>query len=159
MSEIDLLKISYPAFWLIAAIILGIIEAFTPALVSVWLMIGALAAWVCAILGLPFIVQLVVFVIVSYVLLITTRPIVKKWLTPKIEKTNADRLIGQIGIVSEKIRDIEGIGQVKVSGQVWSARSADGTEIEPGTQVTITAITGVKLMVTQSVQNDTNLNN
>ncbi len=154
MSKIDLSGISYPGFWLVAAVVLGIIEAFTPGLVSIWLMFGALAAWLCAILDLPFIVQLIVFLVVSYLLLITTRPIVKKWFTPVIEKTNADRLIGQIGIVTEKINGFEGTGQVKVSGQIWSARSQDNVEIEPGNKVRITAISGVKLIVTHIMQDE-----
>lgn len=150
MSKIDLFGVSYPAFWLIAAIVLGVIEAATAGLVTIWLVLGALAAWVCALLGLPFIFQLVIFLIVSYLLLIITRPIVKKWLTPKeIVKTNADRVIGEIGIVTEKINGIEGKGQVKVGGQIWSAIPADGTEIEPGAKVRITAIAGVKLVVNQ----------
>lgn len=149
MSTIDIFGISYPAFWLVLAVVLGIIEASTAGLVTIWLVFGALAAWVGAILGLSFIFQLVIFIIVSYVLLITTRPILKKWLTREIVKTNADRVIGQTGMVTEKINSIEGTGQVKVAGQIWSAIPADGSEIEPGTKVLIDKITGVKLVVTK----------
>lgn len=131
------------------AVVLGIIEAFTAGLVTIWLVFGALAAWLAAILGLPILSQLIVFLIVSYILLITTRPILKKWLNREIVKTNADRLIGQIGIVTEKINRLEGVGQVKVAGQIWSAVPEAGNEIEPGTKVRIDEIVGVKLVVTQ----------
>ncbi len=140
---------SEPGFWLVAAVVLGIVEAFTAGLVTIWLVFGALAAWLAAILGLPFLAQLIIFIIVSYVLLITTRPILKKWLSREVVKTNADRLIGQIGYVTEKINRLEGVGQVKVAGQIWSAVPAAGNEIEPGTKVRIDEIVGVKLVVTQ----------
>lgn len=142
-------QFSNPGFWLVAAIVLGVIEAFTAGLVTIWLVFGALAAWVAAILGLSFVFQLIIFLIVSYIMLITTRPIVKKWLSREIVKTNADRLIGQIGYVTEKINRLEGVGQVKVAGQIWSAVPAAGNEIEPGTKVRIDEIAGVKLVVTQ----------
>lgn len=73
----------------------------------------------------------------------------KKWLNREIVKTNADRLIGQTGVVTEKINRLEGVGQVKVAGQIWSAVPAAGNEIEPGTTVRIDEIVGVKLVVTQ----------
>lgn len=149
MCVIDLIGFSEPGFWLVVAVVLGIVEAFTAGLVTIWLVFGALVAWLAAILGLPFLAQLIVFLIVSYVLLITTRPILKKWLSREVVKTNADRLIGQIGYVTEKINRLEGVGQVKVAGQIWSAVPAAGNEIEPGTKVRIDEIVGVKLVVTQ----------
>lgn len=143
----DLFGISYPAFWLGLAVVLSVIEAVTAGLVTIWLVLGALAAWVCALAGLSFLFQLFAFLIVSYALLMVTRPIVKKWLSHKKVKTNADRLVGQTGLVIEKIDAVEGTGQVKVGGQIWSAVPEDGNEIELGTKVRITAITGVKLVV------------
>lgn len=146
----DLFGLSYPAFWLGLAVILSVVEAVTAGLVTIWLVLGALAAWVCALSGLSFLFQLFAFLIISYASLAITRPLVKKWLTNKTVKTNADRLIGQLGLVIEKIDAVQGTGQVKVGGQVWSAVPADGNEIELGTKVRITAITGVKLVVTQN---------
>lgn len=143
----DLFGLSYPAFWLGLAVVLSIIEAVTAGLVTIWLVLGALAAWICALSGLSFLFQLSAFLIISYASLAITRPIVKKWLSHKTVKTNADRFIGQVGLVIERIDAVEGTGQVKVGGQVWSAVSADGNEIELGTKVRITAITGVKLVV------------
>ncbi len=149
MIVIEIFGVSYPAFWLGLAIVLSIIEAATAGLVTIWLVFGALAAWVCALLGLSFVFQLFIFLIVSYLLLVITRPIIKKWLSHKTVKTNADRFIGQTGLVIEKIDLVEGTGQVKVGGQIWSAVSIDGKEIELGNKVRVTAITGVKLVVSQ----------
>ena len=143
----DLSGISHPAFWLGLAVVLSIVEAVTAGLVTIWLVLGALAAWVCALVGLSFLFQLFVFLIVSYASLVITRPIVKKWLSHKTVKTNADRFVGQVGLVIEKI---EGTGQVKVGGQIWSAIPSDGDVIELGTRVRINAITGVKLVVSQN---------
>ena len=145
----DIFGISHPAFWLGLAIVLSVIEAVTAGLVTIWLVLGALAAWVCAILGLSLGFQLAVFLIVSYVLLVITRPMVKKWLSHKKVKTNADRLIDQIGLVIERIDVLEGTGQVKVGGQIWSAIPTEGSGIALGAKVRITAITGVKLVVSQ----------
>lgn len=149
MIIIELFGVSYPAFWLGLAVILAIIEAATAGLITIWLVFGALAAWVCALVGLPFLFQLFVFLIVSYVLLILTRPFIKKWLSHKTVKTNADRFIGQTGLVIEVIDPVDGTGQVKVGGQIWSAVPVDGKEIELGKKVKVAAITGVKLVVSQ----------
>lgn len=149
MIKIDTLGVSYPAFWLGLAIVLSIVEAATAGLVTIWLVFGALAAWVCALIGLSLIFQLIAFLTVSYVFLMFTRPVVSKWLSHKTVKTNADRFVGQTGLVIETINPVEGTGQVKVGGQIWSAISADGNGIEVGTKVQINAITGVKLVVLQ----------
>lgn len=149
MIIIELFGLSYPAFWLGLAVILAIIEAATAGLITIWLVLGSLAAWVCALVGLPFLFQLFVFLLVSYVLLILTRPFIKNWLSHKTVKTNADRFIGQTGLVIEAIDPVEGRGQIKVGGQVWSAISVDGKGIEIGKKVQVTAITGVKLVVFQ----------
>ncbi|MGE5604309.1 MAG: NfeD family protein [Bacteroidota bacterium] len=149
MSIIDIFGISHPAFWLGMAVVLSIVEAVTAGLVTIWLVLGALAAWVCALIGLSFLFQLFAFLIISYASLVITRPIVKKWLSHKTVKTNADRFIGQVGLVIEKIDAVEGTGQVKVGGQIWSAVPASCNVIELGTKVRINAITGVKLVVTR----------
>jgi membrane protein implicated in regulation of membrane protease activity len=146
---INIFGISDPAFWLGLAVILAIVEAATAGLITIWLVFGAIAAWVCALVGLPFLFQLFIFLIVSYFLLILTRPFIKKLLIHKVVKTNADRFIGQTGLVIEGINPVEGTGQVKVGGQIWSAIPVDGEGIEVGKKVEVTAITGVKLVVSQ----------
>ena len=89
------------------------------------------------------------FVAVSAITLILTRPLIKKHLKSKNEPTNADRVIGQTGVVIEKIDNVSAVGQVKVDGQIWSARCIEDTVIDEGKQVEIKRIDGVKLMVAE----------
>ena len=134
-------------FWLIVAVVLGMIEAATANLVTVWAAIAALAAAVCAAFGAGGYALFAVFVVVTAVLLILTRPLAKQIMLKKAVPTNADRIIGAEGIVTERIKPLENKGQIKVMGQVWSAKSADDKVIEVGTKVTVTALEGVKAVV------------
>ena len=135
--------------WVIAIVVFAILEAVTAQLVSVWFIAGSVAALLSKWLGAPFYLQLIVFVGVSAITLILTRPLIKKHLKPKNEPTNADRVIGQTGIVTEKIDNLSAVGQVKVDGQIWSARSIDDAVIDEGKQVEIKRIDGVKLIVAE----------
>lgn len=135
-------------FWLTVAVIMAVIEGITPALVTIWFMFGALAAMVLSIFVQSFAVQFAVFAGVSAVLLIFTRPLVKKiFRKTKTVYTNADRIIGQEGVVTEEISNLENKGQITVLGQVWSAKSQDGTIIPSDKTVTVCSIHGVKAIV------------
>lgn len=140
-------EIPYSVFWLVIAVVLGIIEAATLGLVTIWFAIGALFAMVFAMVGLPLSVQLIVFIISSSILLYFTKPILKKYLKVKLQKTNADRAVGEIGIVIEEIDPVLGKGQVKVRGQIWSARTVDNQGIAVDEKVEVQEISGVKLIV------------
>ena len=133
--------------WICAGIIFGVLEAVTVQLVSVWFVIGSCAALVSSLLGAKLYVQIIVFIVTSVLMLLITRPIVKKKLTVKVEPTNADRCIGLIATVIEDINNIDGTGLVKVDGKIWTARSLDSSIIEKGTKVIIEKIDGVKLIV------------
>lgn len=133
--------------WLIIAIVLFVIEGFTYTLVSIWFGIGAAAAMVAAFCGADLIWQLVVFIIVSALLLLFTRRFAKRLLAGKGEATNADSLVGKTAVVSETIDNLRSTGSVSVSGQTWSASSADDTVIEAGEHVWIEKIRGVHLIV------------
>ena len=135
--------------WVVAIVVFAILEAITAQLVSVWFIAGSIAALISKWLGAPFYVQLIVFVAVSAITLILTRPLIKKHLKPKNEPTNADRVIGQTGVVIEKIDNMSAVGQVKVDGQIWSARCIDDTTVDEGKQVEIKRIDGVKLIVAE----------
>ena len=100
----------------------GIFESLTAQLVSVWFVIGAVAALVSSLAGAEFYVQIIVFIAVSVLMLLITRPLVKKKLIVKSEPTNADRCIGKTATVTEDIDNINATGQVKVDGQIWTAR-------------------------------------
>jgi len=134
-------------FWIVFAIILIITEACTVNLVTIWIAIGAVFAAIVAIWFEP-VPQWAVFVLVSGILLVATRPLAKKFL-PKTVPLNYDRLIGEVGVVIEEIDHISGKGQVKVMGQIWSAKCVNYTIIPIDTSVKVNAIEGVKVMVEQ----------
>ena len=103
-------------FWLILFIILLIIEICTLGLTTVWFAIGALVSWILALLQVSLPVQVIVFLVVSILLFILTRPIAIKYFNRDREKTNADGLIGQVAIVTEAIDAIQSTGVVVING-------------------------------------------
>lgn len=135
--------------WAAAILILGVLEGITVQLVSIWFVFGAIAALIASLCGANLTVQIIVFIAVSIISLLVTRPLVKKKLTAKKERTNADRCIGLDGVVSERIDNLKPSGLVKVDGKLWTARSADGSIIEPESIVKVEKIEGVKLIVSK----------
>ena len=133
--------------WAAAIIVFGIAEAATAQLVSIWFVIGAVAGLISAFCDANLYIQLIVFIAVSVLALVITRPLVKKYIKPKKEHTNADRVLTQEGIVVEEINNTLGKGQVKVDGKLWTARSANGDVIPEGSIVGTEKISGVKLIV------------
>lgn len=133
--------------WIIFAVFMLICELLTTQLVSIWFVLGGIAAAVSCIFTDNLLIQTLVFVSVSLIALLATRPLVKKFMKNKKEPTNSDRLIGRVAIVTTDIENIKGVGQVNVDGKIWSAKSLDGCEIKTGANVKITAIEGVKLVV------------
>ncbi len=145
-----LFTLDMPIVWLVAMVVLLIVEAIVPGLVSIWFAIGALAALVSALLGAPLWLQMVWFLVVSVVALALTRPLVKKYVNGRVQPTNADALIGRDCVVTEDIDNIAGVGAVKVDGKVWTARSIDDNlRFQAGSIVTAVRIEGVKLIVTE----------
>lgn len=137
--------------WLGVLVAAVILEIVTTQLVSVWFAVGALAAFLVSLAGVEEIwIQLVIFVIVSAVALAVTRPLVRKLVNKKTEPTNADMVIGKIGVVTDKIDNVSETGLVKVGGSLWTARTVDGSLIDVGEKVKILQISGVKLMVEKS---------
>lgn len=135
-------------FWLILLIVAIAIEALTLGLTSIWFAGGALVAILVAALNLPVIVQVIAFVVVSLVLLIFTRPIAVKYFNKSRIRTNVESMVGKQAIVISEIDNLQGIGQVTVNGQEWSARSAnDKVGFQVGEVVRIVAVNGVKLVV------------
>ena len=135
-------------FWLSAVIILGVIEAATVGLVSVWFALGALAALISSLFGGPLWLQILLFIVVTVVALFVTRPLVKKYFSKSSHKpTNADMVLGKQGIVTENIDNLSSTGAVKCMGKEWSARSSDGEIIPKGETVIAVKIEGVKLIV------------
>jgi membrane protein implicated in regulation of membrane protease activity len=144
-------------FWLIAAGIFFIIEMATIGFLVFWLGIGALLAMVTSFITDSIFIQALVFVITSTLLLIFTRPLVNKFIKiPKEIKTNAYSIIGKKGIVISKINNIEGTGQIKMDGEIWSAKSATDEDIPENTEVEIVEIDGVKAVVKEASSKVTN---
>lgn len=137
--------------WLVILIICIVVEAVTLGLTTVWFAGGALAALLAAVLHLPIGVQIAAFVLVSLLLLFFTRPIAVKYFNKDRVRTNVESLIGRQAIVISEIDNLQGIGQVTVGGQEWSARTMEeGKTFPVGAVVDIMAVDGVKLMVRES---------
>lgn len=134
-------------FWIVLLVVLIIIEAATAQLVTIWFAAGAAAALVAELCGLQPWLQWAIFIAVSAVALVATRPLVKRMTSKKVQPTNADRCIGQTAVVTEDIDNIGGKGQVHVNGVTWTARSSDGTVFRKDERVTVEKIEGVKLIV------------
>ena len=133
--------------WLATAVVLGVIEGATISLVSIWMALAAVVSAITAALGGSIMVQMLVFVVVSAVLLVLTAPLSRKFRNQKKTSTNADRLLGQEGVVLRRIDPIENKGQIKVMGQVWSAAGQNGETIDDGEKVKVVSIEGVHAIV------------
>ncbi|MBR4555161.1 MAG: NfeD family protein [Ruminococcus sp.] len=136
-------------FWAIAFGVFVIAEVATlNALVSIWFAVGSLGAMFFALGGLSFVWQMVMFVGLSTLILIVTRPLVKKMQGRKYA-TNFELDIGKSAMVIESIDNQLGQGRVKLDGTDWSARSEDGSPIEEGAIVTVKMVDGSKLIVSR----------
>lgn len=134
--------------WLIVFVACIVIEIGTLGLTTIWFAGGALIAAIGAAVGAPLWLQITLFLGISLVLLYFTRPIAVKYFNKDRVKTNAESLIGKQAIVISEIDNLQGIGQVTVGGQEWSARTMEDGEMLPiGSVVVVRSINGVKLMV------------
>lgn len=140
-----------PFIWIGAAILLALIEMSTSQLVSIWFVVGAVASAITSVFTGNILIQVIVFVTVSAICLVATRPFVKKITKTKKISTNADSMIGKTGIVTIEINNISVQGQVNVNGQIWSAKSADNEVIPVGEKIKVLEISGVKLIVTSAI--------
>ena len=138
--------------WLIAAMVLFIIEIATSGFVVMWFGVGALVACALDLVGVHNVyVQVIVFGIVSFVLVALSRTIFKNVFMrsspgSKI-KTNIEVMIGKTGVVTTRIDNSLSQGRVLVEGQDWSARAIDNSIIEPETKVKIIRTEGIKFIV------------
>lgn len=140
--------------WLIVFVACIVIEIITMGLTTIWFAGGALIAAVGTALGAPFWMQVVLMVLVSFVLLYFTRPVAVKYFNKDRVKTNVESLVGRQAIVISEIDNLQGIGQVTVGGQEWTARTVEeGITLPVGSVVVVRAISGVKLMVEEKLGN------
>lgn len=151
------LGVSSALLWLIAAVVLFIIEGVTTQLVCIWFAFGALVAIIPAALKADLWVQLLIFLIFSIVFLFVARPIVKDRLLHDKQPTNADMVIGQTALVTQEIDNLKQTGRVSVMGLDWSARSENGGILPENTQVRVIRIDGVKLIVSSVTEEEGSL--
>ena len=134
--------------WIGVIVLTVVTEAATMGLTSIWFTFGALVAWIIAMCGGPLWLHWLCFVVVSGLMLAFTRPLAVKYLKPKKVATNVDALAGREGKVVTEIQPIQGTGQVKVDGQIWSAK-VENTDVNlpVGSLVEVLRVEGVKLVV------------
>ena len=142
--------------WLVIMAVLLIVEAACPFhLVSIWFAAGALVAMIISMLGGELWLQIIAFCIVSGALLAGLWPFIRKFLNPHLTKTNVDSVIGTEGIVTADIDNLNAVGQVKLGGMEWTARSTSGENISVGTRVRVDRIEGVKAFVSPAEVTET----
>ncbi len=141
--------INMTVIWLVAMVVLLVIEGVIPGLVSIWFAAGALAALLLSLIGAPLWLQGALFLVVSLALLVLTRPLAKKYVNSRTTPTNADRIIGMDCVVTEEIDNLRGTGTVSADGKTWTARleQVDG-KAPKGSVVKALRIEGVRLSVT-----------
>lgn len=142
-----------PGFWLAVVIALLICEILTLGLTTIWFAGGALIAFLAALAGANSWVQIILFLVISIVLLVLTRPVAMKYLNRSREKTNVDAVVGKTGIVTVDIDNLKGEGEVTLSGQPWAARTEGEETIAKDSLVEVVAVEGVKLIVKEKTEN------
>ena len=129
--------------WLVLLVVFLAAEAATVSMVSLWFAVSALVALLVALLGGPGWLQGTLFLVISAVLLALLRPIVRRYISPRITATNVDSVIGSTGLVTAAIDNVSAAGQVKLGAMEWTARSTSGQPIPVGTLVKVDRIEGV----------------
>lgn len=131
-------------FWLILVIILSIVEIITVGLVSIWFVISGIVVMLLSFVISDSAILGTIFILLGIILLVLSRPIVKRISKGNNEATNLDRIIGSTGVVTEDILK-NSIGEVHVDGKRWSAISKE--KCLKGDLVKVLKIDGVKLVV------------
>jgi membrane protein implicated in regulation of membrane protease activity len=135
--------------WLVAACVLGIGEMHTGGLYLAPFAFGAALAAIVGLLGVGVALSAVVFGVASVMVFAALRPVAHRHrrLPPSI-RTGAAALVGRPAIVLERIANAEGVGCVKIDGEVWTARSYDEREVfDPGERVEVVEIRGATALV------------
>lgn len=134
--------------WLGLLVIFLVVEIATVGLTSIWLAGGALAALILDIAGLNIWWQVGVFIVVSFILLVFTRPFAVKYINSHHEKTNYEGIIGKVVRITEKVDNLQNTGTAVVNGLEWTTRTeSDGEILNPGDLAKVVNISGVKLIV------------
>lgn len=148
MNEIFSVIGIFEVVWMALVIAFIIGELVSVGLTSIWFAAGALVALIASIFGAPFPVQAGLFLVVSLALLAATRPWAQRYLNSRVQRTNADSLVGEIIRIEERVNNMDQTGMAVVRGQEWTVRAcSDNETIEKGQSAKVVQISGVKLMV------------
>lgn len=123
--------------WAILFIVFVIAETATAQIVSIWFAVGALISLIVSCFTDSIILQIIVFLSVSILSLLLTRPVFKKFIKVKHEKTNIDTFIGKDGILTEDVDNLKGTGRLSIAGLTWNARSIDDKITIPANSVVV----------------------
>lgn len=134
--------------WLAIMIILILIEIVTVGLTTIWFAGGALVATIVSCLGGGLLIQILAFLIVSFCLLIFTRPFAMKYINASHVKTNYEGIIGKVVRITEEVNNISETGCAVLNGREWTVRAAKEEQKFPiGSLAKVVNISGVKLIV------------
>lgn len=151
MGLTEIISVSMHWLWIVVAVVMLIIEASTMGLTTIWFAGGALAAMIASFITDSFLIQLLVFAVISLVLVYFTRPLAVKKINMKAVKTNVDAVIGEKGIAQSDIK-VNEKGTVRADNKIWTAVLAEGSpEISEGDIVIVEKIEGVKLIVKKEI--------
>ena len=134
--------------WLVLLIVFTVIEVATVGLTAIWMAGGSLAAMFAELAGLNIWWQIGFFIVVSFLLLIFTRPFAVKYINSNHEKTNYEGIIGKVVRITETVNNYEMTGTTVLNGIEWTVRTKeDGQILNPGDLAKVVDISGVKLIV------------
>lgn len=133
--------------WLVIFLVLLIIEIMTLGLTTIWFAFGAIGAFIASLFNAGIVIEVIIFLIISIITLLITRPIAVKYFSKDKIKTNVEGIIGKYAVVTEAIVDGNSNGKAKLNGEIWTARSYDGSYIQIDETVEIMEVEGVKLIV------------
>ena len=135
-------------FWLILMINCIMFEVATVGLVCIWFAGGALVACFLALANVHVVIQVTAFLVVSFTLVVITKPLAKEWVNKDRVRTNYEGIIGKVVRITERVDNINETGTALVNGQEWTARSdSDDVILEEGDIAQVVNISGVKLIV------------
>lgn len=137
----------YLILWMMAFLVFIIAETVTVRLISIWFAAGSLGAFVAVLLGMPFGMQLMVFLLSAFALILLTRPFTKTFVRPRYQEQRTGRVVGETATVVEEIDNTKPSGRIDFGGLSWSASSYDDTVIETGAQVVIQSVNGTRMTV------------
>lgn len=136
------------AIWAVIFVVTLIIELETADLTTIWFCVSSLITLICSFFSIDILYQIIIFVALSFILILSTRPLTKKMMNKDIIHTNTDKLVGMIATVTKKIVDGE-IGEVKVDNNFWRAISIDGISINENEKVIVNSLSGNKVVVSK----------